>query len=81
MPLSTIIGSVGVMLLLVAFFLNLFKFIPQESKLYILLNIIGAGLSCYASILIDYMPFVILEATWCLVAILAFVKNIGGFLK
>jgi hypothetical protein len=81
MPLSTIIGSVGVMLLLVAFFLNLFKFIPQESKMYILLNIIGAGLSCYASILIDYMPFVILEATWSLVAILAFVKNIRGFLK
>ena len=41
MSLSTIIGSLGVTLLLVAFFLNLFKFISQESSLYILLNIIG----------------------------------------
>jgi uncharacterized membrane protein required for colicin V production len=78
MSLSTIIGSLGVTLLLVAFFLNLFKFISQESSLYILLNIIGAGLSCYASVLINYIPFVILEGTWCLVAAAAFVKKIAG---
>jgi hypothetical protein len=78
MNFSTIIGSLGVTLLLIAFFLNLFKFISQESSLYILLNIIGAGLSCYASVLINYMPFVILEATWCLVAVAAFVKKIAA---
>jgi len=81
MPLSTFIGSAGVILLLLAFFLNLFKFMPQDGNSYILLNIIGAGLSCYASYLIHYIPFVILEATWCLVAVFAFVKKIGGFLK
>jgi hypothetical protein len=75
MSFSTIIGSLGVTLLLIAFFLNLFKFISQESSLYILLNIIGGGLSCYASVLISYMPFVILEGTWCLVAVAAFVKK------
>jgi len=78
MSFSTIIGSIGVALLLVAFFLNLFKFISQESSLYILLNIIGAGLSCYASVLINYIPFVILEGTWCLVAVAAFVKKIAA---
>ncbi len=77
MSFSTIIGSIGVTLLLVAFFLNLFKFISQESSLYILLNISGAGLSCYASALINYMPFVILEGTWCLVAAAAFVKKMA----
>jgi hypothetical protein len=78
MGFSTIIGSLGVALLLVAFFLNLFKFISQESMLYIALNVIGAGLSCYASVLIHYMPFVILEGTWCLVAIAAFVKKMAA---
>jgi len=75
MDFSTLIGSAGVTLLLIAFFLNLFKIISSESKIYILLNIIGAGISCYASILIHYTPFIILEATWCLVAIIAFVKK------
>ncbi|HXB42749.1 MAG TPA: hypothetical protein VNV85_01765 [Puia sp.] len=76
MDFSTITGSVGVTLLLVAFFLNLFKFISQEGLLYIVLNIIGAGLSCYASMLIHYMPFIILEGTWCMVAVAAFVKKV-----
>jgi hypothetical protein len=78
MSFSTIIGSLGVTLLLVAFFLNLFKFISQESSFYILLNIIGAALSCYASVLISYMPFVILEGTWSLVAVAAFVKKMAA---
>ncbi len=78
MNFSTIIGSLGVTLLLIAFFMNLFKFISQESTVYILLNIVGAGLSCYASVLINYMPFVILEGTWGLVAVAAFVKKIAA---
>jgi len=75
MNFSTIIGSLGVMLLLIAFFMNLFRFILPESKLYIFLNIIGAGLSCYASVLINYNPFIVLEATWCVVAVAALFKK------
>ena len=69
MTYSSIVGTVGVTLLLAAFFLNLFGFIRQ-GKLYIFLNIIGAGLSCYASVLIRYWPFVVLEGCWVLVSIL-----------
>jgi hypothetical protein len=67
MTYSSIVGTVGVALLLAAFFLNLFGIIRQ-GKLYIFLNIIGAGLSCYASVLIRYWPFVVLEACWVLVS-------------
>ena len=74
MSVSTIIGSVGVSLLLIAFLLSLFKVISQESITYSLLNIIGAALAGYASWLIDYMPFVVLEGTWCLVAIAGLVR-------
>lgn len=75
MNFSTIIGSLGVTLLLVAFFLNLFKFVKEDNSAYIFLNILGAALSCYASILINYLPFILLEAVWCLVALFAFGKK------
>jgi hypothetical protein len=65
MAYSSIVGTIGVTLLLAAFFLHLFGFISQ-GKLYIILNIIGAGLSCYASVLIRYWPFVVLEGCWVL---------------
>ena len=71
---SVIVGSTGVTLLLLAFFLNLFKILMQDTKTYVILNMVGAGLSCYASLLIDYMPFVILEGTWALVAFLGFIR-------
>jgi uncharacterized membrane protein required for colicin V production len=75
MNISNTIGSFGVTLLLIAFLLNLFRYISQESKIYIFLNILGAGLSCYASFLISYWPFVVLEATWCGVAVIALVRK------
>lgn len=72
--LSVIVGSTGVLLLLLAFLLNLFEILMQDTKTYAMLNVVGAGLSCYASILIDYMPFVILEGTWALVAFIGLVR-------
>lgn len=71
---SVIVGSTGVLLLLLAFLLNLFKILMQDTKTYAILNVVGAGLSCYASILIDYMPFVILEGTWALVAFIGLIR-------
>ncbi len=77
MSFSSIVGTVGVMLLLGAYFLQLFGFISR-GRLYILLNIIGAGLSCYASVMIRYWPFVVLEGCWVLVSMvgLAGKKNV-----
>ena len=72
------IGFIGVTILLVAFLLNLTGKISRDGLLYIILNIAGAGLSCLASWLISYMPFVILEATWTLVSLIAL---IGYFRK
>jgi hypothetical protein len=72
MSYSSIVGTIGVTLLLAAFFLHLFGFLAQ-GRLYILLNIIGAALSCYASVLIRYWPFVVLEGCWAVVSMLALV--------
>ncbi len=69
MNTSNLIGSLGVALLLVAYFMNLFKFLKQESKAYGVLNALGAGLACYASLAIGFIPFVVLEGIWAIVAL------------
>jgi hypothetical protein len=74
METSDVIGIAGVSLLLVAFFLNLFGIIEKEAKIYIVLNFVGAAIACYASVLIHFMPFVILEGTWSLVALFSLVR-------
>ena len=74
LSLNDWIGFIGVAILLIAFLLNLFKKISATGLLYILMNIIGAGLACLASILIWYIPFIILEAAWMLVSIWALRK-------
>jgi len=40
------------------------------------MNIVGAGVSCYASYLIDYLPFVILEGAWMGIALLGLLRRI-----
>jgi hypothetical protein len=69
------IGSIGVGLILLAYFASTFNFISGKSKLFFLLNTIGAGLACYASYLINYWPFVILEGTWMLVSLAGLIKQ------
>ena len=73
-----LVGSVGVFLLLVAFFLNLFGRLRHTARTYQAMNAVGAGLSCYASYLIGFVPFVVLEGTWSLVAIVALLGRTIG---
>jgi hypothetical protein len=76
MKTSDILATIGVVILLVGFFLNLNKKIESDSKFYIWCNIIGAGLNCYASYLISFYPFVVLEAIWTGVAFISLFKNV-----
>lgn len=66
--IADIIGSIGVALLLAAFGLNLIGAVNQNQVTYLSMNFLGAGLATLASWMIDYMPFVLLEGTWCLVS-------------
>lgn len=75
MSYNDVIGTIGVGLILLAYFLNTFDIIP-EGKLFFALNIAGALLACYASYLIRYIPFVVLEGTWALVSIAGFIKQL-----
>ncbi len=74
MVYNDIIGTIGVALILLAYFLNTAKLLPPDGRIFYVLNIIGAALACYASYLIGYLPFVILEGTWTLVSIYGLMK-------
>jgi hypothetical protein len=71
---SDILGSVGVLLLLIAFMMNLLKKWKQDGFAYTFLNTIGATMTCISSWLIHFIPFVILEATWTIVSLIALIK-------
>ena len=71
MKLSDILASIGVIILLIAFLLNLYKKLSASSKVYGLLNFIGAGICCFSSYLIRFYPFVVLESVWAIVALLS----------
>ena len=74
MEYNDLVGCIGVALILFAYFLNTCKYIKQ-GKLFYVMNIFGAGLACYASVLINYLPFVILEGTWLLVSLYGLMRT------
>lgn len=71
-------GSVGVALLLVAFFGNAIGRLPATSRLYHVLNAAGAAVAAWASWRIGFMPFVVLEGIWFLVAVVALARLVSA---
>ena len=63
-----LVGSLGVAILLAAFFANLRGWLEATSRTYQGLNALGAAVAAYASWGIGFMPFVVLEGIWFIVA-------------
>lgn len=57
-------GIIGVTLLLVAFGLNLIKRLAENHPLYLLMNLLGAGLAAVYALQTSALPFLILESVW-----------------
>ncbi len=76
MNLTDWTGFAGVSLLLLAFFLQLRNIIRKESVSYLALNTIGAGLACLASVMLNYIPFIVLEGCWTLVSAIGLVQTL-----
>ncbi len=68
------IGFIGVFQILLAYVLNVLGKLKSKDLTFILLNLIGASMACLASILMNYMPFIILEGVWTLVSLMALIK-------
>jgi hypothetical protein len=75
MTYNDLIGTVGVALILIAYFLNTERLIPVNGKFFYVMNTIGAAMACYASYLISYWPFVILEGAWTLISIYGLMRT------
>ena len=45
---------------------------------YMLLNLVGAALACYSSYLVRFMPFVLLEGVWAIVAAAGLVRAVAA---
>lgn len=69
------IGALGVFQILLAYTLNISGRLEKENLIYILLNLFGAGLACLASILMEYIPFIILEGVWAIISLIALLKS------
>jgi hypothetical protein len=81
MKTSDVLASIGVIILLIAFLLNLYKKLPAQSKVYGFMNFLGAGICCFSSYLIKFYPFVILEGVWGFVALLSLFNVPRGTLQ
>jgi len=75
MTYNDLIGTIGVAVILIAYFLNTERLIPVNGKFFYVLNTIGAAMACYASFLISYWPFVILEGAWTLISIYGLMRT------
>lgn len=77
MTYNDIFGTIGVSMILLAYFLNTLRFIQVNGKVFFVLNAIGAALACYAALLIQFWPFVILEGVWTLISVYGLMKTMG----
>ncbi|MBN2236831.1 MAG: hypothetical protein JW729_04680 [Bacteroidales bacterium] len=68
------IGFIGVFQILLAYILNVFGKLDKNNLMFILLNSVGAGMACLASILMNYLPFILLEGVWTIVSLFALFK-------
>ncbi len=75
---TVLIGSAGALLLLLAFGLEKFGVLHNESLPYNGLNLMGAALlTWYAAVLVSW-PFIILEGIWALIAAWYVLKRLAG---
>jgi hypothetical protein len=61
-----IFGTIGAILLLSAYFLELFEHIPPENKWFLLANIAASSFLFYYSYLLDNTVFMIINGVWVL---------------
>lgn len=68
------VASVGVFILLFAYFMQLAKVISTEGMFYLGLNVVGGAIAATSSYFLNVTAFVVLEGTWSLMALYFLVK-------
>lgn len=73
---ATLISTIGVSLLLLAFIGSSSKIIAQQSLAYWLLNLVGGAMATVGAWLIGSLPFLVLEAVWTGASLVGLVKQL-----
>lgn len=81
MELSLVIGTAGATILLIAFTLNEIGKLEQDTLQYSLLNLSGAALVLTYAVMINSVPYMILESIWALVAGFDILRRLAGGTK
>lgn len=68
------IGFIGVFQILLAYMLNVIGRVTSKDLSFILLNLTGAAMACLSSVLLNYLPFIILEGVWTLISVMSLVN-------
>lgn len=68
LPLDQLVSLAGAFLILLAFGLNTMEKLHTRSRAYLLLNLVGAAALTYTAVVGRQYGFIVLEATWALVA-------------
>ncbi|ANE52204.1 CBU_0592 family membrane protein [Flavisolibacter tropicus] len=74
MSTSDLVSTIGVTMILIAYFCSTFRWMSAHGRLFFFLNAFGSTLTCLGSFLISYWPFVALEGTWTIVSLIGFIK-------
>lgn len=64
----------GVGMILIAYFCATFRWMSAHGRLFFLLNAVSAAMTCFASFLISYWPFFVLEGTWSIVSLIGWFR-------
>jgi len=75
MNLADYVGSFGVGLLLLAYLFTILKVLQTGSRIFIWMNVVGGSCACVASVMIHYVPFIVLEGAWAVVSIVTLTRS------
>ncbi|WP_422860737.1 ACT domain-containing protein [Flagellimonas sp. S174] len=73
--LSEWLGFLGVLQILLAYFLNISEKLGTNNVMFKALNIFGALMAFVASYLLRFYPFMVLEAIWFTIALISLFRN------
>jgi len=76
--MTTLIGTIGALLILLAFLGNLAGYLSRSNVLYQVANGLGAAVLVWYGLATEGYVFVALEAIWGLAAMYAIYRRFGG---
>ena len=69
MSLTTTIGTIGALIILISFILNEVHKLDSDNLIYDIANFIGGSLLALYAYLLSSIPFLILNIVWAIVAL------------